>query len=375
MTWIGLILLALVLVPAPLLPPHWLAEAVRSAFGVGWKAAYLVTATGLHTLFYGSLGVLASLAVERAPTIRQRLLQIGTVPLIVVGVALLVRSVKLGHMPMLANAAIPMVACFAGAGLGLGLLYRKWKLSLAVSVVMTFFALWALLGRAPAELSRATESNLRRLVNVSSSLPAGEARFGSLWQVAFAPGPTNSPPQEAVQQNRAAILALGIAIGHERLARLAGLERQSRLVQEAAALRRGLTIRGREDWARHYALSAALAILDHPLVSDAGGLLKEQLDALTGGSGFSFGDLAADRAGVRFAEVATRSEADAEAIRERISGGFLVDDFFPQISDLPEGLTVEQFRTEYGGVGSTRYREQVREIETRLGQCAALSVL
>jgi hypothetical protein len=52
-----------------------------------------------------------------------------------------------------------------------------------------------------------------------------------------------------------------------------------------------------------------------------------------------------------------------------------VDDFFPQISDLPEGLTVEQFRTEYGGVGSTRYREQVREIETRLGQCAALSVL
>ena len=40
---------------------------------------------------------------------------------------------------------------------------------------------------------------------------------------------------------------------------------------------------------------AALAVLEHPLVSDAGGLMKEQLDALTHGSGFSFGDLAADR--------------------------------------------------------------------------------
>ena len=41
-----------------------------------------------------------------------------------------------------------------------------------------------------------------------------------------------------------------------------------------------------EDWARHSALSAALAVLEHPLVSDAAGLMKEELDALTHGSGF-----------------------------------------------------------------------------------------
>ncbi len=44
-------------------------------------------------------------------------------------------------------------------------------------------------------------------------------------------------------------------------------------------------------------LGAALAVLKHPIVSDAGGLLREQLDTLTRGSGFSFGDLAADRVG------------------------------------------------------------------------------
>jgi hypothetical protein len=106
-------------------------------------------------------------------------------------------------------------------------------------------------------------------------------------------------------------------------------------VHRAIALRQGLTLRGREDWARHYALSAALAVLEHPLVSDAGGLMIEQLDALTGGSGFSFGDLAADRAGVRFAVAATRSEAAAKSMQARLQSGFAVDDFFPPVADGP----------------------------------------
>src|SRR5687768_15154874 len=83
----GVVLLALLIVPAPLLPPHRLAEAVLSMFGVGWKAAYLLAAVGLQIGFYGSLGVLAALAVSRAPTLRGQLLQIGVVPLVVVGVA------------------------------------------------------------------------------------------------------------------------------------------------------------------------------------------------------------------------------------------------------------------------------------------------
>ena len=369
----GVVLLALAVVPAPLLPPHRVAEAVQSMLGVGWKAAYLAAAVGLQIGFYGSLGVLAAFSVNGASTLRGRLLQIGVVPVAVVGVAVLIRSVKAGHLPVWVNAAVPTAACLFGVGLGLGLLYRRWTMTSLVAVAVIGLALWGLLGGTSAELSRATEAHLRRLVAAGLGLPSGEARFGALLQTAFAPMPRDPARQSAVQHNRAAILALGLSIGEERLARLVGLDRNGEWVRAAALLRQGTTLRGRDDWSRHFCLSAALAVLEHPLVSDAGGLMKEQLDALMRGSGFSFGDLAADRAGVRFAAAATHSEAAAKAMQARLQSGFAVNDFFPPAADLPENLTLEQFRRDYGEVGSQRYRQKVSEIEARLDGCVALS--
>ena len=368
----GLVLLALLIVPAPLLPPHRLAEAVQSMLGIGWKAAYLVAAVGLQVAFYCSIGMLAAFAVDRAPTMRGRLIQFGLVPVVVVGVAVVIRSAKLGFLPLWINAAIPMAACLFGTVLGLGVLFRRWMVTLFIAVAVVGAALWALLGGTSAELSRATEAHLQELVAAGPGLPSGEARFGALLQTLLASTPADAMSQNTVQSNRAAILAWGIAVGHERLARLAGLDRDEDLVRRAAAVGQGATLRGREDWPRHYALSAALAVLEHPLVSDAGGLMKEQLDALTRGSGFSFGDLAADRAGVRFAAAATQSEAAARAMVVRLQNGFAVDDFFPDAAHLPENLTVEQFRRDYSGVGSQRYREQVDTIDKLLDRCAGL---
>ena len=369
----SIVLVALLIVPAPLLPPHRLAEVVQSMFGVGWKAAYPLAAVGLHAAFYGSLGVLAALAVNRAPTRQGRLRQIVVVPLVVVGVAVIVRSVKLGHLPVWANAIIPIGACVFGVGLGLGLLYRGWKVTLPVAAAVAGAVLWFFLGGVSAELSRATEFHLGRLLAAGPSLPAGEARFGALMQAAFVGLPAGAAREKAVQHNRAAILALGIAIGHERLARFAGLDPKGELVRGGIALRPGAMLGRREDWARHYCLSAALAVLENPFVSDAGGIIKEELDALAQGSGFSFGDLAADRAGVRFAQAATASESAARALQRRLQRGYLEDDFFPPASDLPENLTVAEFRRDYGGVGTQRYRQAVGEIEARLDRCAGLS--
>jgi len=233
---------------------------------------------------------------------------------------------------------------------------------------------WTFLSGASAELSRATEAHLARLVAAGPSLPIGEARFGALLQSAFAPLPDGATREQAVQHNRAAILALGIALGHERLARFVGLDPKGGSVRAGIALRTGTTLRGREDWARHYCLSAALAVVESPFMSDAGGLLKEELDALARGSGFSFGDLAADRAGVRFAQAATASESVAQEMQRRLQRGFAVDDFFPDAADLPENLTTEQFRAIYDGVGSQRYRQVAGDIEARLDRCPALSV-
>jgi hypothetical protein len=241
-------------------------------------------------------------------------------------------------------------------------------------MVLIGVALWAWTAGPSSELSRATEMNLRRLVAAGPLLPAGEARFGVLLQIAFSPMPNEPTQVGPIEHNRAAILALGIVVGHERLARLVGLERDTELMRQVAAVRAGTTLRGRDDWSRHFSMSAALAVLEHPFVSDAAGLMKEQLDALTQGSGFSFADLAADRAGARFGAAATHSDAAARTMQARLRRGFTAGDFFPPAADLPENLTVEQFRRDYGGVGSPRYRQLVAEIEARLDSCLGFSL-
>jgi len=106
-------------------------------------------------------------------------------------------------------------------------------------------------------------------------------------------------------------------------------------------------------------------------VSDAAGLLKEELDADIGGSGFSFADLLADRAGTTFADWATRDEATARAMQDRLASGFRVEEFFPPAADLPEGIPDAELQSRYGGVGGEDYRHLIEEIERRIAACAA----
>jgi hypothetical protein len=80
----------------------------------------------------------------------------------------------------------------------------------------------------------------------------------------------------------------------------------------------------------------------------------------------------ADRAGTRFAERATRGEASARAVQERVAAGFRVDDFFPSAADLPEGIPDAELQSRYGGVGGDTYRTLDTEIDRRLSACAGL---
>jgi hypothetical protein len=86
-------------------------------------------------------------------------------------------------------------------------------------------------------------------------------------------------------------------------------------------------------------------------------------DARRGGSGFSFNDLAADRAGTRFGELAVR---DAAALQARIAAGVSDADLMPPVSDLPEGLPQAEFVARYGGVGGAGYNRLLADIEARI---------
>jgi hypothetical protein len=366
-------LAALVVMPMPLLPPQRLVGFAQSSLRLGGGAAYLLCAIAVQAVIYGALGLSAMFAVNRAQTLWGHLLQAVTLPLVVVGVTLTIHSLRAGHPPVWVNAAVPVAACMAGVILGLGGLYHHWKAAVCLVAAMIGVTAWAIFTGGSAQLRAATEESLRRIAVAGPSLPSGDARFRAVLQAAFAISEGDGAGLSASEQNRAAILAFGIAVGHPSLARFIGLRTDSVLVQNAVKAGRGTTLNGRWDWSRHYAVSAALAALKHPIVSNAGGLMKEQLDALTRGSGFSFGDLAADRAGVRFAVAATHSDVAATAMQARLHGGFSEKDFFPLDVDFPENLSVEAFRHNFGSVGSERYRSMVREIEVSLDHCSALS--
>ncbi|MEE8451540.1 MAG: hypothetical protein V3R99_06475 [Thermoguttaceae bacterium] len=211
----------------------------------------------------------------------------------------------------------------------------------------------------------------RHLVETAETLP-GDDRFAGFVQAAFSLARQRSESEDPVLENRSAILALAILLGHWRVETLVGPVADRKLHLAARRHTGRVTLRNRRDWTRHFFVSAALALLSSEFFSDEVGLFKEELDAGEGGSGFSFSDLLADRAGTLFALAATRDRPAARAMQQRLADGFEIDAIFPQAADLPEGIPDLQLQNEYGGVAGKKYDEITREIERRLANCAAL---
>ncbi len=124
------------------------------------------------------------------------------------------------------------------------------------------------------------------------------------------------------------------------------------------------TMRGRHDWAQHFAVSAALAVLIGPQNAEAAGVVKEISDS-RGGSGFSFADLSADIAGIQFA----RAVGEGRAPLARLEKGFLVRDFLPDPSGLKEGIAWGDFVESYGFPPDARL---TRERESLLKRILAM---
>ena len=219
-------------------------------------------------------------------------------------------------------------------------------------------------------MTRAVSLHLKEFAQIVRNAGSKDPLFEVVVQKAFELAQIRSGPDKAVEENRAAIVALGIALGHLQLAGFVGEVLQPDSDRETYVnvwLLRRSTLRGRADWPRHFWVSAAVTLLASNNFSDALGLLKEELDAGTGGSGFSFGDLAADRAGTEFARMATRSEASARAIQRWVLDPDTdLQQLMPDAADLPEGMDDATMQAKFDGVGGKRYRELEAEIERRV---------
>jgi hypothetical protein len=129
-----------------------------------------------------------------------------------------------------------------------------------------------------------------------------------------------------------------------------------------------LTILGRHDLAQHFTVSAALTVSAGSGLASAIGLFKE-LDDSRDGTGFSFDDLLADRAGVRLAEFATETEQYAWALQQRMSGRLSESDFMPAIDKLPPSIMELEFKQRYRDLDSEKYGLVDDELERRIQRC------
>lgn len=171
---------------------------------------------------------------------------------------------------------------------------------------------------------------------------------------------------DPVAENRAAIIALTLYVNQKPVSMLIGTKQGERIDQPKRKI--NVTLRGRHDLAQHFTVSAAIAAMADSELSNVLGIFKE-IDDSRGGSGFSFVDLLADRAGVRFAEMSTGSPKQAAHV-QRLMGKAMSESFLmPEIDGLPEGMTEKTFKSRYQDLDSAAFQNIKTEIERRIGAC------
>jgi hypothetical protein len=226
---------------------------------------------------------------------------------------------------------------------------------------------------AESFLPPADQARLRRHAEHLSALMGRLSRQGSqpvplhkVLQPMFALAAQHSTDAASAEsENRAALVALGFLAAGQPLSPLLGMPPVDGRAQRPPPLR----LQGRPDWPLHLLISAALAAEAGSPLADAIGLYKEAADARHG-SGFSFSDLAADRAGTRLGLAARR---DPLRLQAALAAGVRPEALLPPLHDLPERLSEADFRQRFGGVGAPPYQAMLREIEARLDRLPLLA--
>ena len=214
----------------------------------------------------------------------------------------------------------------------------------------------------PAQDQERWKAYQARLVELTAGAGARTARVSMeqlltpLMQLAA----QRSVSGDAAAEGRAALVVLAFYINGKGLAALVPTARTW-----PAPAARTVTLGGRTDFSQHFSISAALAATAGSSLSDAVGLYKEVDDSRVG-SGFSFNDIAADRAGTRFGELVTRTNASAARLYKKAGKGLAETDLLPEWKDLPEFMPEAEFKRRFGGIGQPAYNRMMADIERRV---------
>jgi len=178
----------------------------------------------------------------------------------------------------------------------------------------------------------------------------------------FALAYQRSTLENAIEENRIVIFTINDYVNK-------GIMSKSNPVISASQKHYPAYLYKRVDLAQHFIGSAAITASANGQISKLVGEEKELSDAKVG-SGFSFIDLTADKAGTRFGEMATASAASARKIQQAVAQISDYKDFMPDPRDLPEHMNEEEFRQRFDSINSPEYQEISKLIDARIAALA-----
>ena len=196
------------------------------------------------------------------------------------------------------------------------------------------------------------------------AVPAGDR----LVQVCVREGAVAAKQLRPESSGQALLLALGAVLGdsaslqrHPIAARIIPHIESERERKERIAALGEPTMRGRADLAKHFFVSAHLVGLVGSEATRGVGLAKELADA-NGGTGFSFADMAANRAGIVFASALLGRRLSLDDV----AGQFTVEAVLPPVDDLQEQLGADELEKDFGGLTGDRLNAELSRIDARI---------
>lgn len=191
--------------------------------------------------------------------------------------------------------------------------------------------------------------------------PAWRLSLADLLKPLFAIAHQRSNDQNAIDENRAVINTVNDYVNKQETAKFMAKPTNSKGKEYPVFLYK------RIDLAQHFIGSAAIVVSTNGQVAKVVGEEKELSDAQIG-SGFSFIDLAADRAGTRFGELATANPEKARKLQQAMAAITDYKDFMPDVLDLPEHMYEAEFKQRFQAINSPAYLEVSKTIDSRIAE-------
>jgi hypothetical protein len=199
---------------------------------------------------------------------------------------------------------------------------------------------------------------------ISQHDPKWRLSLAELMQPLFKLAYHRSTFANAIAENRAVLIAISTYVNKNEIQAFLPIDISPTTLRQYPA-----SLYQRTDMAKHFIASAALAATGAGTLAQIIGQEKELIDAKQG-SGFSFIDLAGDRAGLRFGKTAVKSEKKARKLQKRMANIKHYTAFMPEVRDLPENMNDMAFKQTYRSIYSSKYQRMLKKIDRRISDLA-----